>query len=79
EIEVDDDGPGVPPAERERVFDRFARLDEARSSQTGGSGLGLAIVRAMVEAGGGRVSCSASEMGGARFSIWLPVEQGTRR
>lgn len=72
EIEVDDDGPGVPPAERERVFDRFARLDEARSSQTGGSGLGLAIVRAMVEAGGGRVSCSASEMGGARFSIWLP-------
>ena len=72
EIEVDDDGPGVPPAEQERVFDRFARLDEARSSQTGGSGLGLAIVKAMVEAGGGRVSCSPSDLGGARFSIWLP-------
>lgn len=72
EIEVDDDGPGVPPAERERVFDRFARLDEARSSQTGGSGLGLAIVRAVVESGGGRVFCGASDLGGARFSIWLP-------
>ena len=71
-IDVEDDGPGVPVAERERVFDRFARLDEARSSGTGGSGLGLAIVRAIVEAGGGRVSCSDSELGGARFSIWLP-------
>lgn len=79
EIYVDDNGPGIPPAERERVFDRFARLDEARSSETGGSGLGLAIVKAMVESGGGRVSCGASELGGARFSIWLPAGQGTER
>ena len=71
-ITVDDDGPGVPEAERERIFDRFTRLDEARSSQTGGSGLGLAIVKSLVESGGGSVSCSDSPLGGARFSIWLP-------
>ena len=71
-ISVDDDGPGIPPADRERIFDRFARLDRARSSDTGGSGLGLAIVRTLVESGGGRVSCGDSELGGARFSIYLP-------
>ena len=71
-ISVDDDGPGIPPADRERIFDRFARLDRARSSDTGGSGLGLAIVRTLVESGGGTVSCSDSPLGGARFSIWLP-------
>lgn len=71
-ISVDDDGPGIPPADRDRIFDRFARLDRARSSDTGGSGLGLAIVRTLIEAGGGRVSCSDSELGGARFSIYLP-------
>ena len=73
-ISVDDDGPGIPQADRERVFDRFARLDRARSSDTGGSGLGLAIVRTLVEGGGGTVSCSDSEMGGARFSIHLPTD-----
>ena len=71
-ITVDDDGPGVPAAERERIFDRFTRLDRARSSETGGSGLGLAIVKALVEAGGGSVACSDSPQGGARFSIRLP-------
>lgn len=78
-ISVDDDGPGIPPADRERIFDRFARLDRARSSDTGGSGLGLAIVRTLVEAGGGKVSCTDSEMGGARFSIWLPGRSVSRR
>lgn len=71
-ITVDDDGPGVPEGERERIFDRFARLDRARSSDTGGSGLGLAIVRTLVEAGGGSVSCSNSPLGGARFEVRLP-------
>jgi two-component system OmpR family sensor kinase len=73
EISVEDDGPGIPLADRERVFDRFARLDRARSSDTGGSGLGLAIVRTLVESGGGRVSCTDSALGGARFSIYLPA------
>ena len=71
-ISVDDDGPGIPSADRERIFDRFARLDRARSSDTGGSGLGLAIVRTLVESGGGKVSCTDSELGGARFSVYLP-------
>lgn len=77
-ITVDDDGPGIPLAERERIFDRFTRLDRARSSETGGSGLGLAIVKALVEAAGGSVACSDSPQGGARFSIWLPDHPADR-
>lgn len=73
EINVDDDGPGVPVAERQRVFDRFARLDSARTSDRGGSGLGLAIVRAIAEAHGGEASCSDSPLGGARFTVSLPA------
>ncbi len=73
EINVDDDGPGVPPELRERVFDRFARLDTSRSSESGGSGLGLAIVKAVAEVHGGRVTCSESPLGGARFTVSLPV------
>ena len=55
EVVVEDDGPGVPPADRERVFERFTRLDDARSRSEGGSGLGLAIVRELVRAAGGEV------------------------
>jgi len=73
EITVDDDGPGVPAGMRDRVFDRFARVDSSRSSDSGGSGLGLAIVKAITEAHGGEVGCSASPLGGARFTISLPV------
>jgi signal transduction histidine kinase len=68
---VDDDGPGIPPSERERVFERFHRTDRARDRATGGTGLGLAIVRAIVEAHGGRVSASQSPEGGARIAIEL--------
>lgn len=77
-IMVDDDGPGIPLADRERIFDRFARLDRARSSDTGGAGLGLAIVKALIESGGGSVSCSDSPLGGSRFSIRLPAEPVSR-
>lgn len=70
---VDDDGPGVPAEDRARIFDRFARLDQARTSSEGGSGLGLAIVKAIVEAHGGEVRCVGSPLGGARFEVWLPV------
>lgn len=70
---VDDDGPGVPEHERERVFERFTRLDEARSRDAGGSGLGLAIVREIVHAHGGRVHVETGPLGGARFTILLPA------
>ena len=73
EIRVEDDGPGIPPEQRQRVFDRFARLDESRSSDSGGSGLGLAIVKVLVEGQGGTVLCQESPLGGARFVIRLPA------
>ena len=55
-LSVSDDGPGVPPADRERVFERFTRLDDARGRDFGGSGLGLPIVRELVHRAGGRVA-----------------------
>ncbi|HEY9307728.1 MAG TPA: ATP-binding protein [Microbacterium sp.] len=72
-LTVDDDGPGVPAAERERIFERFVRLDEARARDAGGSGLGLAIVRAIAEAEGGSVVVEDSPLGGARFTVVLPA------
>jgi signal transduction histidine kinase len=71
-VSVDDDGPGIAPAERERVFDRFHRSDEARSRAAGGSGLGLAISRAIIDAHGGSIWASDSPLGGARISFELP-------
>jgi signal transduction histidine kinase len=72
EVVVEDDGPGIPEQERQRVFERFVRLDEARARDAGGSGLGLAIVEEIVTAHGGTVAVSASELGGARFVVHLP-------
>ncbi len=69
---VDDDGPGVPPSDRERIFERFVRLDEARARDAGGSGLGLAIVREVVAGHGGTVVVESSALGGARFVVRLP-------
>ena len=68
-LTVDDDGPGVAPADRGRVFERFVRLDEARSRDEGGSGLGLAIVAAVAAAQGGSVAIEESPSGGARFVV----------
>jgi signal transduction histidine kinase len=68
---VEDDGPGIPLGDRERVFYRFRRVDPARDRASGGAGLGLAIVRAIVEAHAGRVSASDSPEGGARMEIEL--------
>lgn len=70
-IIVDDDGPGVPPADRKRIFDRFVRLDDDRSRHTGGSGLGLAIVASIVADHGGTVTCTSAPLGGARFTVRL--------
>lgn len=71
--EVEDDGDGVPEAQREQIFERFARLDEARARDEGGSGLGLAIVREIARAHGGEVSVTAGRDGGARFTLALPA------
>ena len=73
ELVVEDDGPGVPQNERTRVFDRFVRLDEARSRDAGGSGLGLAIVAEIVRVHGGSASVESSGLGGARFVVRLPA------
>ena len=69
---VDDDGPGIPLDQRERVFHRFHRTDAARDRASGGTGLGLAIVRAIADAHGGTVTADSSPEGGARFTLELP-------
>ncbi len=72
-LDVADDGPGVPSADRTRVFERFVRLDDARARADGGSGLGLAIVAEVVAAHGGRVWVDAMPDGGALFRVRLPA------
>ncbi|MFE2181191.1 sensor histidine kinase [Streptomyces sp. NPDC059455] len=69
---VRDDGAGIPPADRDRVFDRFTRLDDARSRDAGGSGLGLAIVREVATHHGGR-ACVEDGGPGARLALHLPL------
>ena len=71
-LTVADDGPGVPAADRDRVFERFTRLDDARSRDRGGAGLGLAIVRDIVLAHGGGVHIDDNHPG-ARFTVTLPA------
>jgi two-component system OmpR family sensor kinase len=73
EIVVDDDGPGIPESEREKVFDPFYRLDRSRDRATGGFGLGLSITRKAVALHGGTVRTEVSPLGGARFVITLPA------
>lgn len=71
-LAVEDDGDGIPPADRERVLERFVRLDDARARDDGGSGLGLSIVREVVVGHGGSVSVGTSRWGGARIEVRLP-------
>jgi signal transduction histidine kinase len=81
QMTVHDDGPGVPAAARDRIFDRFVRADDARSRQTGGSGLGLAIVAAVARRHGGAVELldpldapdPLDGATGATFVLRLPV------
>ena len=70
---VEDDGPGIPLQDAEMVFERFARLDEARTATTGGTGLGLAISREIVERHHGSLSLLPSDEGGARFELRVPL------
>ncbi|WP_182884808.1 sensor histidine kinase [Microbispora sp. H10885] len=73
ELVVSDDGPGIPAHERERVFGRFTRLDDARCRDRGGTGLGLAIVRNIAEMYGGSVHAEEAAGGGAALVVRLPL------
>ncbi|NBE50690.1 sensor histidine kinase [Streptomyces boluensis] len=75
ELTVADDGDGVPPAERERIFERFVRLDDARSRDDGGAGLGLAIARDVARRHGGTLTVGESADGGALFQVRLPSDR----
>jgi heavy metal sensor kinase len=70
-IAVSDEGPGIAPEHRERIFDRFFRIDKARSREEGGAGLGLAIAKWAVEIHGGQISAIARPTGGSEFRIHL--------
>jgi len=72
-LAVSDDGDGVPEGERERIFERFVRLDAARSRDEGGAGLGLAIARDVAERHGGTLRAEAPSRGGATFVLRLPL------
>jgi signal transduction histidine kinase len=71
-VEVADTGPGIPDEHRDRIFDRFYRIDSARSRDRGGIGLGLSIVRWAVQANGGQVELHRTTASGSTFRITLP-------
>ncbi|WP_208860778.1 ATP-binding protein, partial [Streptomyces griseoflavus] len=72
-LAVADDGDGVAEADRERIFERFVRLDAARSRDDGGAGLGLAIARDVAVRHGGTLTAGAAPAGGALFELRLPL------
>jgi two-component system osmolarity sensor histidine kinase EnvZ len=72
-VEVDDDGPGIPEAEREEVFRPFYRLDDARNQDSGSTGLGLAIARDIARLHGGDITLSQSRLGGLKAVLKVPV------
>jgi two-component system OmpR family sensor kinase len=72
QVRIADAGPGIPPADRQRVFDRFYRVDKARSRDRGGSGLGLAVAQSLVHAHGGRIDVT-SEPGATVFTVTIPL------
>ncbi len=73
ELTVDDDGPGIPVDDRQRVFDRFTRLDDGRARDAGGLGLGLSMVKTIAEQHGGTVTIDDAPIGGARLRVRLPA------
>ncbi|MGI8575790.1 MAG: ATP-binding protein [Egibacteraceae bacterium] len=72
-LRIDDDGPGIPAADRDRVFERFTRLDESRTRGEGGAGLGLAIVAELVAVHEGSIQVADAPAGGARFDVNFPI------
>jgi two-component system, OmpR family, sensor histidine kinase SenX3 len=77
EISVTDEGPGIAQAERDRIFERFYRVDSARSRDTGGTGLGLSIVKHVAAGHGGEATVWSSEGTGSTFTLRLPVAAGS--
>ena len=75
-LTVTDNGPGIPKEDQAHIFDRFYRVDKARSRETGGTGLGLSIVHQMVIMHGGTVSVESDEGNGSTFTVELPIHQG---
>ena len=73
EVRVQDDGPGIPPEALERVFERFYRVDKARSREQGGTGLGLAIVKHIVQSHGGKAWAKSEPGKGAAIFFTLPL------
>jgi two-component system phosphate regulon sensor histidine kinase PhoR len=76
EVSVSDDGPGIPPEAIGRIFERFYRVDRARSSESGGTGLGLAIVKHIVQAHGGEAGVKSEPGRGASFHFTIPRSAG---
>jgi signal transduction histidine kinase len=70
---VDDEGPGIPPRDRKRIFERFHRLERDRRSATAGTGIGLSVVKDLVSRHGGHCSVITGERGGARFVVEVPL------
>jgi two-component system sensor histidine kinase SenX3 len=78
-IDVVDEGIGIPPADIDRIFERFYRVDKARGRGTGGTGLGLSIVRHIMANHGGEVNVTSQEGEGSCFSLLLPIPVGDNR
>ncbi len=75
-ISISDSGTGIAPEDRDKIFERFYRLDDSRTRETGGTGLGLAIAKEAVMLHDGRIEVDESEFGGSRFIIYLPQRTG---
>jgi signal transduction histidine kinase len=73
EIVVEDNGPGIPEADRQRVFEPFVRLETSRNAETGGTGLGLTLVKAIAAGHGGTVTLENRAEGGLRARLYLPI------
>jgi len=77
---VEDEGPGIPPADRERVFEHFQRLERDRQSAVAGTGIGLSVVKDLVGRHGGTCWITTGDRGGAKFIVELPLaaDEATR-